>query len=289
MHPLEQEFEILEERFVLLIKQKFDKQLERARNKELAKNELIHVYLQEYYLCFSYNNMRRRLIGRFMDCYQWGHPFVEAVLNEAYFWHEIQEATNDIESDALFKTVNPLRIVRFLAKYTAYQIFLDYLRSTYPQIYSAYEKSVEDSLKEQTQQLEEKDNILFNYSLRPFPRESNLLLSRQSPQESNNSLESGLPLSSGLRWVGTNKTAFVQHVYALFEAGLVTNESKEVTKLVEEMASIFKVELGKNWQSNHSKSINNRNNDYEPEIFDNLKQAYARYSNKLLTGKNKKG
>ena len=89
---------------------------------------------------------------------------------------------------------------------------------------------------------------------------------------------------NGVQWKGNNKTEFVQFVYALFEAGLITNDSREVTKLVEQLATIFKFDLGNNWQSNHSKSINNRNNDYEPEIFDRIKKAYSAYTEALMQG-----
>jgi len=87
---------------------------------------------------------------------------------------------------------------------------------------------------------------------------------------------------SNIKWLGKNKTEFVQLIYSLFHANLITNDTNEITEIVKDMAKFFKIDLSKNWQSNLSKSINNRNNDYVPAIFDNLKNSFANYSNKEL-------
>lgn len=93
------------------------------------------------------------------------------------------------------------------------------------------------------------------------------------------------PIDSGIKWKGKNKTEFVQLIYALYEDGLIDNEKSEVTKLVADLAIILGLDLGKNWQSNHTKSITNRNNDYDIKIFDRIKRAYENYREDALKTK----
>ncbi len=83
-----------------------------------------------------------------------------------------------------------------------------------------------------------------------------------------------------VKWLGQNKTEFVQLVYALYHAKLITNETNEITKITTDLAAFFDIDLGKNWQSNFSKSKNDRNNDYVPKIFERLKSAFVNYSNR---------
>ena len=92
---------------------------------------------------------------------------------------------------------------------------------------------------------------------------------------------------SNLQWKGKTELEFVQLIYALHEAGFLENEEGEITTLVKQVANIFNFELGKNWQSNHSESVNDRNADYESKIFGKLAKAYASYREKLIDTKNK--
>jgi hypothetical protein len=78
-------------------------------------------------------------------------------------------------------------------------------------------------------------------------------------------------------WIGTESTEFVQLIYGLIEAGRL--QSKNKTEMVETIADFLGVELAKDWQSNLSKSVHERNNDYEPQIFTDLKNGWGRYSN----------
>lgn len=95
---------------------------------------------------------------------------------------------------------------------------------------------------------------------------------------------------AGIKWTGTkdNKNEFVQLIYGLHQAGFINNGKGEVTKITEELANSFGIELGKNWQSNHSASIHKSKRDYEPPVFDKIKKAYLKYSSSLQDDKKKK-
>jgi len=85
-----------------------------------------------------------------------------------------------------------------------------------------------------------------------------------------------------IKWTNnTNKNDFVKIIYALYEAKLINNGEGEITKIVEQAATAFGVELGKNWQSNFSKNKNDQNADYDhAAVFDKLKKAYQEYLKK---------
>ncbi|MBI2268781.1 MAG: RteC domain-containing protein [Bacteroidetes bacterium] len=82
-----------------------------------------------------------------------------------------------------------------------------------------------------------------------------------------------------IQWTGKkdNRNEFVQLIYGMHEAGFLNNGKGEITKIVETLAEVFDVKLSSNWQSNLSKSIHNATSNYEPEIFDTIKSAYAGY------------
>jgi hypothetical protein len=93
---------------------------------------------------------------------------------------------------------------------------------------------------------------------------------------------------SGIKWKeGATKVDFIQLVYALHESGLLQNEKKHVTKLVEELAFLFNFDLGINWQQIHTDSKNNRSHGYEIKIFNELEKSYNEYLNANLK-KNRK-
>lgn len=96
--------------------------------------------------------------------------------------------------------------------------------------------------------------------------------------------------SMKMKWTGSeiNKTEFVQLIYGLHEAGLIDNGKGEITKITEALAETFGLDLGKNWQSNLSASIHKANMEYQPPIFDKIKDAYLKYSKKLVYEKKQK-
>jgi hypothetical protein len=88
-------------------------------------------------------------------------------------------------------------------------------------------------------------------------------------------------------WTGSrnNNNEFVQLIYALHEAGYLNEGNGEITKIVESLASILKISLGKGWQSNLSSSVHKSKKDYEPPVFEKIKQAYLRYADDLIMAK----
>lgn len=90
------------------------------------------------------------------------------------------------------------------------------------------------------------------------------------------------PLSYDINWTGDNKNEFVQLIYALHEAGLLNSGKGEITKTIVALAKVFNINLGKNWQSNHSNSIHRQNTDYEPPIFKMLEESYKNYTANLI-------
>lgn len=106
--------------------------------------------------------------------------------------------------------------------------------------------------------------------------------------------EDNLPLKTknnpDLKWTGSkdNKTEFVQLIYGLHEAGFINNGKGEITNIVKSLAEVFDLNLGNNWQTNHSKSYHKANSNYEPLIFHKIQLAYKKYTEKQIEEKNKK-
>lgn len=96
-----------------------------------------------------------------------------------------------------------------------------------------------------------------------------------NPREKNTLLK-----NSQLKWTASKdtKNEFVQLIYGLHQAGFINNGQGEITKITEVLSEVFGLDLGKNWQSNHSASIHKANSDYQPQIFDKIKQAYIGYA-----------
>ena len=93
-----------------------------------------------------------------------------------------------------------------------------------------------------------------------------------------------------ITWTGSdkNKNEFVQLVYGLYQAGLINEGNGEIIKITESLADTFGIELGKNWQSNHSASIHKAKANYQPPIFDKVKEAYLKYAKALAYEKKQK-
>lgn len=105
-----------------------------------------------------------------------------------------------------------------------------------------------------------------------------------------NQTEKAINPKHHIRWTGSekNKNEFVQLIYGLHEAGLINDGKGEITKITETFAELLELDLGKHWQSNLSASIHKANLEYQPPIFDKIKEAYLKYAEKLAYEKKRK-
>jgi hypothetical protein len=92
-----------------------------------------------------------------------------------------------------------------------------------------------------------------------------------------------------VKWTGSkdNKNEFVQLIYGLHQAGFINEGKGEITKIIEALSEVFNIQLGENWQSNHSASIHKVKSDYHAPIFRKIQQAYEAYTNSLIESKKK--
>ena len=95
-------------------------------------------------------------------------------------------------------------------------------------------------------------------------------------------------LISTIKWNGNIELEFVQLIYSLHEAGYLTNKENQITTLVKQVAKAFNYELNDHWQSNLSDSVNNRNTDYQPKIFEKIIKGFATYRDKQIEINKKK-
>lgn len=102
--------------------------------------------------------------------------------------------------------------------------------------------------------------------------------------------ESTPPKDYAIKWTSKkdNKNEFVQLIYSLHKAGYINEGKGEITKVVESLAGVFKIDLGKGWQANHSSSIHKAKNNYQPQVFDKIKEAYHEYFQDQIESKKKK-
>jgi hypothetical protein len=115
-------------------------------------------------------------------------------------------------------------------------------------------------------------------------------LTKEIQVENEKAAQASINNSALIKWTGSreNRNEFVQLIYGLHSSGFINNGKGEITKIVESLASIFDIDLSKNWQSNHSSSIHKSKNDYEPKIFNSIKDAYKDYTTTLVEGKRKR-
>ncbi|OFY82826.1 MAG: hypothetical protein A3F72_01705 [Bacteroidetes bacterium RIFCSPLOWO2_12_FULL_35_15] len=184
----------------------------------------------------------------------------------------------------------------FLDKYyknEGFDIALQYLRAYYPQTFLHLVPTVKQ-LPQQIPFSEPEEQLIVQ-----FPNETNhfirVVIARMvyaeiivkiptylHPESSTKEIK-----KSAYKWTGSkdNKNEFVQLIYGLHEAGLIENGKGEITKIVESYAAIFNVDLGKHWQSNHSASIHKAKKNYQPPVFDKIKEGYQHYTERQLKSK----
>lgn len=97
-------------------------------------------------------------------------------------------------------------------------------------------------------------------------------------------------INTTIQWTSAKDTKndFVQLIYGLHQAGFINKGKGEITKITETLADVFEIDLGKNWQSNHSASIHKAKSNYQPPVFTKIKEAYLKYADILVEEKNKK-
>lgn len=111
------------------------------------------------------------------------------------------------------------------------------------------------------------------------------LLEYFSKEDVGSSLDSKKPSLTALDydviWTGDTKTGkidFVKLIYGLFYAGLLNSGNGEITKIVQSLAKVFKVDLGINWKSNLSKNRTERNTTYNQfQVFDAARSGYDKH------------
>lgn len=87
-------------------------------------------------------------------------------------------------------------------------------------------------------------------------------------------------------WIGTESTEFVQLMYGLIESGRL--EKKNKTKMIKDIAYFLGIDLSSHWQSNKTKTVHDRNDDYVPSIFHESIQGWKKYAENQLNKKTKK-
>jgi len=99
-----------------------------------------------------------------------------------------------------------------------------------------------------------------------------------------NSFDNSRPVNK--YWIGTEETEFVQLIYALIEAGRLSNSGK--IKMVKNIADFLGFPLTDDWQSKLSHAVHDRNYDNNPNIFNDLKQSWEVYRSLKIEMKRKK-
>lgn len=88
---------------------------------------------------------------------------------------------------------------------------------------------------------------------------------------------------TSLHWGGTIETEIVQLIYALIEIGYIQDKDNiGKYSIVERFTKFLNFNLSKNWKDNLSSSVNDRNNDYTPEIFRKLVIGWNQYRDDRL-------
>lgn len=235
--------------FLSIIKTKFDNRVAIARNKEKALETYIGGNIIEYFYCFKDSQLKRFLINTLYDDYELGYKIENSVKQVLEYAHNYSLGEDNIEENKRI-VKNQKTIIRFFAKYTAYQRFILYLKENYPEYYKSAKKEYTLALS--------KEEI----SDAPFKRDTPIL-------KKNNTV-------SSITWKKTNETEFVQMVYSLYYAGALVNKDKSITKLVVELASLLNFPLSNHWQSTLSNSITRANMDYKPTIIKTIEKGFEK-------------
>ena len=235
--------------FLSIIKSKFNNRIEIARNREKALETYIKGNFIEYFYCFKDSQLKRFLINTLYDDYELGNRIENSVKQVLKHAHNYSFGEDNIEENNRI-VKNQKTIIRFFAKYTAYQRFILFIENNFPEYYKLAKKEYTLALS--------KEEI----SDAPFKRDIPFL-------DKNNTI-------SSITWQKTNETEFVQMVYSLYYAGALNNKDRSVTKLVVELASLLNFSLSNHWQSTLSNSITRANMDYKPTIIKTIEKGFEK-------------
>jgi hypothetical protein len=175
-----------------------------------------------------------------------------------------------------------------------FQIALNYLRAGFPEVFLHSVPTQENEPKKQIPFTEHEEELISQ-----FPTETHYFIRVAVSQMVycevmvkiasfvNDEINNKSSKKSAYKWTGSkdNKNEFVQLIYALHEAGFIENGKGEITKITESFAEFLNIDLGKHWQSNHSASIHKAKKNYQPVIFDKIKEGYQHYTEKQLKSK----
>lgn len=243
-------FDELVFRYVKTIEKDYQAKYKRAKDKDFIKEELkkgTDFILEWQWL----DQAKGKLIDAFAERYKRGED-IEVILNH------IRKQYGEIEDELPFKRIaNGKKITLYIDEETKAlkKLALDQRRLLKILIRDTAYRQIQKRLP-----------VMFN-------------------ETENTPIVASYPI----KWTSKkdNKNEFVQLIYGFHKAGFINEGKGEITKIVETLAGVFKIDLGKGWQANHSSSIHKAHSDYRPPIFDKIKEAYHKYFHDQTESKRK--
>lgn len=244
-------FDELVSRYIKTIERDYQSKYKRAKDKEFIKEELKKG--TDFILDWTWlDTSKGKLIGVFQDIYKRG----DDIENILVF---IRKTFGEIEDELPFKRIeNGKKITLYISEED-----------------KALKKLALDERK------------LLKLLIRDTAYRN---IQKRLPSLFEESQNATVTSNNQIKWTGKkdNKNEFVQLIYGLHKAGFINEGKGEITKIVESLAGVFKIELGKGWQANHSSSIHKAKFNHQPPIFDKIKEAYVQYMQEQIEGKKKK-
>ncbi len=253
---LNQTFEELLNRYVNSIEKNYQSRFKRAKDKDFVKKEL-NQYTDLFYAMISETAGTGKILAVFSDRYKRGEDMNTIISHLKKTFGEVEDIL------PLRKIVDGKRITLYLS---------------------------EEDKALKILALDERK--LLKFLIRAIGQQE---IQKRLPTmfDEKKDLTEGKvnSVSYPVKWTSQkdNKNEFVQLIYSLHKAGLINEGRGEITKIIEKLAEVFKIDLGKGWQANHSSSIHRAKQNYQPLIFHKIQSAYQQYISEQLTlKKNKK-
>lgn len=249
---LDQVFNELVSRYTKTIEKKYQSSYKRAKDKEFIKDELKKA--TDFILDWTWlDTSKGKLIEVFSKMYKRGDDMNEIIAH-------LRKVFGEIDDELPFKRIeNGKKITLYLSEedQALKKLALNERKLLKLLIRDTTYRAIQKQLPS-----------MFNEPESNSPTKINLLIKWTSKKD--------------------NKNEFVQLIYGLHKAGIINEGKGEITKIVESLAEVFKVDLGKGWQANHSSSIHKAKNNYEPPIFNKISEAYKLYMEEQIEIKKKK-